>query len=73
MLTGRFGPARGILTWVVSFSLSRERALFTFQPDFFTKLNTCTSVHSYTYNNAYTYNYHFQTLAKTTKDRNDSL
>ena len=35
-------------------SLSRERALFTFQPDFFfTKLNTCPSVHSYTYNNAY--------------------
>ena len=55
------------------FSLSRERALFTFQPDFFTKLNTCPSVHSYTYNNAYTYNYHFQTLAKTTKYWNDSL
>ena len=35
------------------FSLSREWALFTFQPDFFTKLNTCRSVHSYTYNNAY--------------------
>ena len=35
------------------FSLSRERALFSFQPDFFTKLNTCPSVHSYTYNNAY--------------------
>ena len=35
------------------FSLSRERALFTYQPDFFTKLNTCPSVHSYTYNNAY--------------------
>ena len=55
------------------FSLSHERALFTFQPDFFTKLNTSPSVHSYTYINAYTYNYHFQTLAKTTKDRNDSL
>ena len=35
------------------FSLSRERAFFTFQPDFFTKLYTCPSVHSYTYSNAY--------------------
>ena len=35
------------------FSLNSERALFTFQSDFFTKLNTCPSVHSHTYNNAY--------------------
>ena len=36
------------------FSLSREMALFAFQPVFFfTKLKTCPSVHSYTYNNAY--------------------
>ena len=61
-----FWPRRGHFD-MGCFSLSRERALFTFQSDFFTKLNTCPSVHSYTYNNAYTYNYHFQTLPKQPK------
>ena len=47
MLTGRFGPAWGILA-VGCFSLSCERALFTFQPDFFTKLTPAhLSIHTH--------------------------
>ena len=42
-------PPRSILTWVVS----ARTGPFSFQPDFFTKLNTCPSVYPYTYNNAY--------------------
>ena len=52
MLTGRFGPARGILTRVVS-AWAVKGPFLHYSLIFFTKLNTCPSVHSYTYNNAY--------------------
>ena len=52
-VTGRFGPARGILTWIVSAWVVKGSFLHFSLFFFFTKLNTCPSVHPYTYYIAY--------------------
>ena len=69
IVTGRFGPAWGILTWVVSALVLKGP--FFILAYFFTKLDTCPSAHPYTYKNAYIIT--FRLWPKTTKGQNDSL